>query len=206
MRIALIATALAATTALATPALAQDQDPTFTGPRAEIIGGWDRVADGQTGHHGSDGVTYGGAVGYDFHLGGGAIAGFEGEVTGSTNKETTTSVVVANDSLRLKSGRDLYVGGRIGFLAGPRALIYAKGGYTNAKLETRYVNGATTVNSSENASGWRAGAGAEFALSHNVYVKGEYRYSNYDRINGPSATTHIDVDRHQVVGGIGVRF
>lgn len=205
MRIALLATALAATTAFAAPAFAQDQDPSFTGPRAEIISGWDRVADGQSGSHGNDGVVYGGAVGYDFQVGG-AVIGFEGEATGSTNKATTTSVVVTNDSLRVKSGRDLYVGGRVGFLAGPRTLIYAKGGYTNAKLETRYVNGASTVDTSANADGWRVGAGAEFMVSNNVYLKGEYRYSNYNKINGPSASTSIDLDRHQVVGGVGIRF
>jgi outer membrane immunogenic protein len=206
MRIALLATALAATTALATPAFAQDQDPSFTGPRAEAIAGWDRVADGQSGSHGQDGVVYGGAVGYDFKLGGSVVLGFEGEATGSTNKDTATSVIVTNDSLRLKAGRDLYAGGRIGFLAGPRARIYAKGGYTNAKLNTRYINGANTTNVSENADGWRLGAGAEFALSNHVYLKGEYRYSNYSQINGPNASTNIDLDRHQVVGGLGFRF
>lgn len=204
MRIVLLATALAATTALATPALAQDSDPTFTGPRVEAIAGWDRVDDGaNSGTQASDGIVYGGAVGYDFRLGG-AVLGFEGEATGSTNKDTATSVIVTNDSLRLKAGRDLYVGGRVGFMAGPRTLIYAKGGYTNARLNTRYINGATTTNVSEDADGWRAGAGAEFALSNHVYLKGEYRYSNYSRINGTS--TNIDLDRHQVVGGLGFRF
>jgi outer membrane immunogenic protein len=206
MRIALLATALAATTVLATPAFAQDSDPSFTGPRAEVVAGWDRIDDGaNSGTKASDGVVYGGAVGYDFQAGG-AVLGVEGEITGSTNKDTATSVIVTNDSLRLKAGRDLYVGGRVGFLAGPRTLIYAKGGYTNAKLNTRYINGANTTNVSENADGWRAGAGAEFMLSNNVYLKAEYRYSNYSRINGPGASADIDLDRHQVVGGLGIRF
>ncbi len=208
MRIALLATALAATTALASPALAQDEtDPSFTGPRAEAIAGWDRVDDGaSSGSQASDGVVYGGAAGYDFQLGH-AVLGFEGEVTGSTNKDTANGVIVTGDSFRVKAGRDLYVGGRVGFLAGPRTLIYAKGGYTNARINTRYTNGPTTANVSEDADGWRAGAGVEYLISRNIYVKGEYRYSNYNSINGPNgASADIDLDRHQVVGGVGVRF
>lgn len=204
MRIALLATALAATTALATPALAQDSDPTFTGPRAEAIVGWDRVDDGaNSGTQASDGVVYGGAAGYDFQVGH-AVLGFEGEVTGSTNKDTAAGIVVPGDSFRVKAGRDLYVGGRVGFAVGPRTLIYAKGGYTNARINTRYTNGAATTDVSEDADGWRAGAGAEVLLSKNIYAKAEYRYSNYSSINGSNA--NIDLDRHQVVAGLGVRF
>ena len=59
MRI-LATTALALVAATATPALAQDG--TFQGPRAEVIGGWDRVnGDGD----GKSGFVYGGAIGYD---------------------------------------------------------------------------------------------------------------------------------------------
>ena len=204
MRIALFTAALAASTALAAPAFAQDTgtDPSFTGPRAEVIAGWDRVDDGGTpGVDATDGVVYGGAVGYDFQVGH-AVIGFEGEATGATTKERATSVVVPGDNFRVSAGRDLYVGGRVGFTVGPRALIYAKGGYTNAQVDTHYVNGATTVDDTETLDGWRAGAGVELKVSGNVYVKGEYRYSNYTQANNSS----IDLDRHQVVAGVGVRF
>ena len=202
MRIALFAAALAASTALAAPAFAQDTDSTFTGPRAEVIAGWDRVDDGSTPNsEATDGVVYGGAVGYDFQVGH-AVLGFEGEATGATTKQRATSVIVPGDNFRVSAGRDLYVGARVGFTVGPRALIYAKGGYTNAQVDTRYVNGATTVEDSETLDGWRAGAGVEVGVGRNMYVKGEYRYSNYTQASGSS----IDLDRHQVVAGVGVRF
>jgi len=201
MRTVLLA-ALAASTMLAAPAFAQDTDPSFTGPRAEAIVGWDRVDDGSTsGSDATDGVVYGGAVGYDFQLGN-AVLGFEGEATGATTKDTTSGFIVAGDQFRVSAGRDLYVGGRIGFLAGPRALIYAKGGYTNATIKTRYTTGTTTVRTSDDADGWRAGAGVEYKVNDRFYVKGEYRYSNYQELNG----SNIDLDRHQVVAGVGVRF
>ncbi|MCW3847137.1 outer membrane beta-barrel protein [Sphingomonas sp. LB-2] len=204
MRIALFTAALAASTALAAPAFAQesDSDSSFTGPRVEVISGWDRVDDASTpGVDATDGVVYGGAVGYDFQVGH-AVLGFEGEATGSTTRQRATSVIVPGDSFRVKAGRDLYVGGRVGFTVGPRALIYAKGGYTNAQVDTRYINGATTVDDKETLDGWRAGAGAEIGLGRNLYVKGEYRYSNYTKANN----TSVDLDRHQVVAGVGVRF
>jgi outer membrane immunogenic protein len=204
MRIVLFAAALAASTALATPAFAQDANAPFTGPRAEGIVGWDRLDDGaNSGTKASDGVVYGGQVGYDFQVGN-AVLGIEGEATGSTNKDTTSGIVAAGDRFRISAGRDLYVGGRIGFAAGPRALIYAKGGYTNARINTRYTLGTATTDDHADAEGWRAGAGVEYLLSNNVYAKAEYRYSNYSGIDGTNAD--IDLDRHQVVAGVGIRF
>ncbi|MEN3747210.1 outer membrane beta-barrel protein [Sphingomonas sp. HF-S3] len=203
MRIALITAALAASTALAAPAFAQDSAP-FTGPRAEGVVGWDRIDDGaNSGTEASDGVVYGGAIGYDFQAGG-AVIGVEGEITGSSNKQRARGIIAPNDELSVGAGRDLYLGARVGFLAGPNALIYAKGGYTNARLESRYTNGNTTTTVGENADGWRLGAGVEYQLSNNMYLKGEYRYSNYSRLD--NSNIDIDIDRHQVVGGVGIRF
>ena len=202
MRIALIAAVLAAGTALATPALAQDGDAPFTGPRAEAIVGWDRVTDGSDGSQiGTDGVVYGGAVGYDFQAGS-AVIGFEGEVTGATTRDRDNGLIVANDSFRVGAGRDLYAGARIGFVVGNNALIYAKGGYTNARITTRYESGTTRIEDNADLDGFRLGAGAELSLGGNLYVKGEYRYSNYNEFEGQD----INLDRHQVVGGVGLRF
>ena len=126
------AAALLAGSAFAAPAFAQDTDAGFTGPRAEVITGWDHVKPSGSGVKGADGVLYGGQIGYDFQAGS-AVIGVEGEATGSTAKRTETDILVAGDRGRISTGRDLYVGGRVGFTVGGKALIYAKGGYTNAK-------------------------------------------------------------------------
>ncbi len=196
----LVFAALVATTA-AVPAIAQDRAP-FTGPRIEGVAGWDRIGDGTGQDAGSsDGVVYGGAVGYDFQAGG-AVIGAEAELTGSTTDTRADSLLVAGDRLTLDAGRDIYVGGRIGFVAGDRALLYAKAGYTNARLKTDYNIGATRVEDGINLDGYRVGAGAEYQLSPRMYLKGEYRYANYSEAEG----LEVDLDRHQVLGGIGVRF
>jgi outer membrane immunogenic protein len=96
----LILAALAASAA-ATPAFAQDA--TFTGPRAEAIVGWDHVGDDSISNGSRDGVVYGGQLGYDYQAGK-AVFGLEGEVTGSTTKDTANGVLVAGDRLRVSAG------------------------------------------------------------------------------------------------------
>jgi outer membrane immunogenic protein len=193
----LILAALAASAA-ATPAFAQDAP--FSGPRAEAIVGWDHVGDDSISNGSRDGVVYGGQLGYDYQTGN-TVFGIEGEVTGATTKDTANGVLVAGDSLRVSAGRDLYVGGRVGFVVGERALIYAKGGYTNARFNTEYTSTTSNIEDHDTIDGWRLGAGAEVKLNDKVYLKGEYRFSKYDSDNAG-----IDAKRHQVLGGVGVRF
>lgn len=200
MRTKFFAAALIASSALAAPAFAQDAGSGFTGPRAEAIVGWDRVEDGAANGGGRDGVVYGGQVGYDFQAGN-AVFGVEGEITGATTRATNTSVLAADDRLRVKAGRDLYAGARVGFTVGDNALVYAKGGYTNAGFDTRYTSGGTTIGGKENVDGWRLGAGGEVKLTDKLYAKAEYRFSKYD-----DDSSGIDAKRHQVLGGVGIRF
>jgi outer membrane immunogenic protein len=195
----LVLAALAAS-AISAPAFAQDS--TFTGPRVEALVGYDAAKDGTDGDRASkDGVTYGGAIGYDVQLGG-AVIGAEAELTGSGVGTRTNNLLVAGDRFRADLGRDIYVGARAGVAITPTTLLYAKGGYTNARVETTYETGNTKTEIHEDMEGFRVGAGAEFKLSNNMYLKGEYRYSNYGKIDGYD----IDIDRHQVVAGVGIRF
>ena len=49
------------------------------------------------------------------------------------------------------------------------------------------------------------GAGVEYNLTPTAYIKGEYRYSHYGHINGID-NYDPNVDRHQIMGGVGIRF
>ena len=217
----LAAASLAALTA--SPALAQsapsDPDtPEFNGPRAGILLGYDRVQPGQIANsniddsNSADGLTYGGDVGYDVQSGR-WVFGAEGEVTGSTSKVTNNpSAAGALGYGRVKAGRDLYAGARVGYAVAPRTLIYAKGGYTNQRLDLVASDGTTQTGQHYNLDGWRAGAGLEQKLGRNTYAKIEYRYSNYGnaRLEYPSGGNtnnfSVDTDRHQAVVGLGFRF
>ena len=97
-------------------------------------------------------------------------------------------------------------------LLSPRTLLYVKGGYTNARYNVLATDNTTDIETDIDVDGWRAGAGAEFAITNNAYIKAEYRYSNYTRgeVEAPSGLESdrfdVDLDRHQVVAGVGVRF
>lgn len=214
----LVLAALAATT-LATPALAQDVGGPFTGPRVGAIVGWDGLRPGSTedsdirgDDQSADGVLYGADVGYDIAFSG-ALVGVEGEITGSTAKVENAPYDVNDFGYgRVKAGRDLYLGARVGVLARPTTLVYVKGGYTNARLDLTRNNSTITTDRHYNLDGYRVGAGVEQAMGRNAYVKAEYRYSNYgdarlEYANGANTDNFsVDTDRHQVVVGAGIRF
>lgn len=189
MRKYVLAALLAATAA--TPALAQEAAP-FTGLRVEGIVGYDK-ADTDAGN--SDGVTYGGAVGYDIQAGG-AVLGIEAEASDSTVDECSTS---GNFETCSQIGRDLYVGGRVGTVIGSNTLLYGKAGYVNGRAQTQIedTTGVTQkVEIGDNLDGVRVGAGLEHAIGPNSFVKAEYRYSNYE----------AGLEKHQGVVGLGFRF
>jgi outer membrane immunogenic protein len=210
--------ALAATPAFAQAGPSDPGTPEFNGPRAGVLLGYDRVQPGQVANsniddsNSADGLTYGGDLGYDIQSGR-WVFGVEGEVTGSTSKVTNNpSAAGALGYGRVKAGRDLYAGARIGYAVAPRTLLYAKGGYTNQRLDLVASDGTTQTGQHYNLDGWRAGAGLEQKLGRNTYAKLEYRYSNYGnaRLEYPSGGNtnnfSVDTDRHQVVAGVGFRF
>lgn len=199
----------AAMAAVVTPAFAQESAP-FTGPHIEALAGYDALGAGNDDLDNSrDGFLYGVNVGYDFQLGG-VIAGIEGEITDSTTSATASDIDVIGDSSRLVTDRDFYVGARLGFAVAPSTMIYAKGGYTNARIKAQYNDGAgLTVNDSSTLDGYRIGAGIEQKFNlfgPSGFVKAEYRYSNYKNLDVGNADVNTDIDRHQVLAGVGVRF
>lgn len=207
--------------AVAAPAFAQTSDGTFTGPRVEGIIGYDIATAGssvdddinQDNDQSIDGLMYGVAVGYDVDLGG-VVVGAEAELTDSTAKtEFVNGDFEGFGFGNVRAGRDLYLGARAGIKAAPDMLLYAKGGYTDAKFDILTNDGTTETNQDIDTDGFRVGAGAEYAMSPNSFIKLEYRYSNYSKaevdFDGDLADTDrfdVDLDRHQVVAAYGFRF
>lgn len=206
------------------PALAQtaaDEGSTFTGPRVEAILGYDINKAGSSvdddvnedNNHTTKGLLYGVGVGYDVDLGG-AVIGAEAELTDSTAKTGFDNGQFAGFGIgNVKANRDIYVGARVGAKVSPKVLLYAKGGYTNAKFDVRSSDGTTTFRDDLDADGYRLGAGAEYAFSKNTFAKVEYRYSNYKKaeidLDGTlpdSERFKVDTDRHQIAAAVGWRF
>lgn len=207
------------------PAMAQepaaDSGSTFTGPRVEAILGYDMSKAGssvdddatQDNDQSMEGLLYGVGVGYDVDLGG-VVVGAEAELTDSTAKtKFETGDFEGFGFGNVKANRDIYVGARVGAKVNPNLLVYAKGGYTNAKFDIRSSDGTIETSDDIDADGFRVGGGAEYALSRNTFAKLEYRYSNYKKaeidMDGTlpdSERFKVDTDRHQVVAAVGYRF
>lgn len=202
--------------AFAAPAMAQDAP---SGLRVGVIGGLDIVRPGSTedsdvagDDQSTEGFLYGVDAGYDLALGR-VVVGIEGEWSDSTGKtKTDRSDPNFFGYGKVAPGRDLYVGARVGFAAGPDTLIYAKGGYTNASLNVVASNGEIDRKERFRLDGWRIGAGVEHAIGSRSYAKIEYRYSNYTeadfrfRDGDTTDRFEVDTDRHQIVAGVGFRF
>jgi len=184
----------------ATPAFAQDEAKSFTGPRIEATFGYDSTqADGlPTTQDSVHGVRVGGAIGYDLPIGStftiGAEAGIGWQVSGSAD------ATIGTTNLRLTTGRDLDASLRLGARVAPSTLLYVKAGYANSQFRLRTTLGGTAGNTvstvSTNEDGYRLGAGVEQMLGDHLYAKAEYRFSDYGD----------DVSRHQVLLGAGYRF
>lgn len=220
MRKHLIAMLLAGT--LAVPAAAQPYSP-FTGFRVEGLVGYDVLKSGddvdgvEEGDESIEGAAFGVGAGYDFDLGG-VVAGIEGEFTESTGEQEADETLDGIDfTSRVETGRDIYVGGRVGVQAAPRTLVYAKGGYTNTSIEGGFESATDAFEFDTNVDGWRLGAGIEQLFGPNAFGKLEYRYSNYTNLDfsddfdfenfePEDVDANIDLDRHQIMAGFGFRF
>ena len=205
-----VLTAAAASAALglgfSAPAFAQDSGQTsgqlpFSGLRVEALGGFDHSGTDARTSGSNNGFVYGGAVGYDDRIGN-IVLGVDGEIDGSTASSTANNVLTAGDRLHLSAGRDLYAGARVGYVVTPKTLVYAKAGYTNARVDGTYDVGAASFRQNQDLSGYRVGGGVEYSLTPATYIKAEYRYSHYQDIQDFG----IKPDRQQVLAGVGFRF
>lgn len=217
MRSAVVHTAavLIGATLAASPAAAQ-----MTGPRIELHAGWDRPdfkvtfddgIDRFSDSHSENGVVYGIEAGYDVALDSsgdllfGILAGFDL----STAKHCTE--VFGNDRACLKAEREWEVGGRLGARVGERSLVYLKASYVNARLKATYEdfdNLIDDLSGHGDESGVRFAGGFETAINERAYAKIEYRYTDFSAsvVADDDVVQRTDLTRHQVVGGVGMRF
>lgn len=190
--------------AAAAPAAAQTgSDNPFTGPRVEVNAGYDATKTDATPRalRTVDGVRLGLAAGYDIALTPRLIAGVEAGIGFTVGDDTNATIVgtTATERYRLDHGRDIDVSARLGYLVGPRTLLYAKAGWANSAFRARFERtgaGPSRTEATSNEDGLRLGAGVEQALGSRAYAKAEYRYTTYGD----------DLNRHQALVGVGLRF
>lgn len=194
--------------ALAVPAVAAERP--FDGAYVGAQLGWlqnrldatatvgSTVYNGRVSH---DGFAYGVYGGYDFNINGNGVLGLEVGVGGNSGDYSLDG---SEDTL--STGRTFDVTARAGALISPQTLVYARGGWTNARF-TADVDGERD---SANKDGFLVGAGLEQALGTNASARLEYNYSKFGRFSGEDELTGISgsvrPDRHAVKAGVSFRF
>ncbi len=203
--------------AAAAPAAAQTAEPLLSGARIEARVGWDRpvieasLSDGVdsiSDKAGKSGVTYGVEAGYDIRTAGATILGAYAGIEDSSTKECIE--IYGGDQGCINAGRNITVGARVGF-ATNNGIVYLKGGYSNGRATLSYSDPAAPADNfslSDDLDGFHVGAGGEVMFGRNVYGKLEYIYTNYSgySYDDGTAAAALDVERHQVVAGVGFRF
>jgi outer membrane immunogenic protein len=82
------------------------------------------------------------------------------------------------------------VRGRLGFAA-DKALFYGTGGLAYANISHTYNNlvAGTAETTAGVRTGWTAGAGVEMAVTQNILVRAEYRYTDFGKYRFDSVVT-----------------
>jgi outer membrane immunogenic protein len=195
---------LALFSACALPGLAHAQSQPFDGPSMGAQAGWsqNKVENPETElgvvtlDTTKDAATFGGFVGYDKTLGD-FVLGAEAGFSIAASDMFSGGPSVARVSIDPEWAID--VTARVGYLVTPKTLIYARGGYINARTETTVTPPTGSVTEAENRDGWLVGAGVEQAIMPNLSARLEYRYADLSEGEGT-------FDRHQNLLGVTYRF
>src|SRR5581483_11881769 len=139
-------------------------------------------------------------VGYQLNLASNWIVGIETSFGYATNKATTGVPGVSSapgDNINVKEDWSDALLARFGYMVTPRTSVYATTGVAFQHIEANVTCTGTSPNpcgrfgpvapmTATNAPtlrGWTLGAGAEYALTGALRLRGEYRYSDYGTYN-----------------------
>jgi len=160
----------------------------------------------------ADGWLVGGFVGYNYQFPSALVLGIEadldwtgidGDGDGDNGDDDDDDDGDFNADLDWQGSLRARVG--YGF---DRALLYATGGFALAGIDAG-GNGDDDDDDDDGDTewGWTLGAGVDFAVTDNVFVRGEYRYTNFsDMDNDDESGEAQDFDTHAVRLGVGVLF
>lgn len=152
MKTAIFAAIAAASVSV--PVFAQDAAP-FTGPRAGITAGFDKI-------QGDKGFSYGGTAGYDLAVTPRVTFGPEVSFGDATTDSATTHV-----------SRDLAASVRLGYVVTPKILAFGKAGYANTRFEP-------VAGGNFSLEGVRYGGGLEYSVTPRTYISAEYQRTEYE--------------------------
>lgn len=195
---------VAAALALSLPAAPADAQA-FNGPYAGVQAGWERtrardaatdlVNPGRTNRN--DAPTGGMFIGYDRPIAPSVLVGAEAGMDFSSDDAVSGASTAGRFSIDPRWSLDLTA--RAGLLIDPRTLVYGRGGYETAWIDTNALIRGSRFASSETREGWTLGAGIERRFVQNISGRLEYRYSELSDGDGI-------YDRHRILAGIAFHF
>ncbi|MCV0397755.1 MAG: porin family protein [Rhizobiaceae bacterium] len=206
--------AILGVTALSAPAFAADavmEEPPAPAPVVQDLpgvspwaGGYAGVTTGYgwgninapSGDIEADGIDAGGFVGYQ-QQNGQFVYGVEADANYSDrngNNATTLGRTRLEGTVRARAG----------IAASDNVLVYGTAG--GAVGKTRIADAAGE--DSQTALGWTAGAGVDVKATERVFVRGEYRYTDYgsETFDTGSGPQEVSSSSHKGLVGLGVRF
>ena len=169
-----------------------------------------------------DGDIAGIQGGYNLQLPGGWVVGVEGDASwGSGDDSKTRTIMIDGVAYSLVSRAELSrqgtVRARFGFASGPW-LFYGTAGVAFAEFNWRETFSragvfSIGVSQSDVRNGWAVGAGAEWAVTRNWIVRGEYLHEDFGSFTVPLAAAlpagtrgNMNLDAHKLRMAISYKF
>lgn len=174
---------------LAEPCHAADHP--FEGPRVGIEISYEDYGSGASGE------AVAAVAGWDVPLGDTVVLGLEARYTlhGVDGSETTTTPAQLVQTVDLSIEDNWGVGARVGYAVSDKVLIFAQGGYERLGIDAVRTTRAqacvppngcqiSRIDFSFDDDMWTVGAGAEWAVTQYLRLRGQYTYgdsNSYDR-------------------------
>ena len=159
-----------------------------------------------------DGFSAGLYAGYDHQFGNGIVLGIDADIGFSTAEGTSIAFTPAGAPLPITTGTAEIewqgaIRARLGYAMG-RFLPYLAGGFAAARVHHAIdVAGIAVVSGSDVYTGYTVGAGLDYALTENITLRGEYRFSDLgDRDFTTLLPLNIEVQTSDVRLGLAYRF
>lgn len=134
------------------------------------------------------------------------VFGLEGNIAYTWNSLTVQYSVAPPADLSMGTDWQGSVRARAGF-ALDRTFIYGTAGVAFTQIYAKLDSGTLgSVKENRKLTGWTLGAGVEHALTDNWTVRGEYRYSDYGRLDRGPGALDPKITEHALRAGVSFKF
>jgi len=151
-----------------------------------------------------NGVVGGGQIGYNYQINH-FVVGVEADIDGTSLSKTAFDPVTGT-AYGSQIPVEGSVRGRLG-ITWDRALLYATGGLALGQEKATFTPPGASY--TRGLTGWTLGGGVEYAMTNNWSMRGEYRFTEFERATDtPPASPTINhrLDEHAVRVGVDYKF